>query len=317
MKAAVLERFGHPLRVTDVPEPSASDGEVIVRVKACGLCRSDLHLIDGALPIALPRILGHEIAGEAPGIGDVLVLTNWGCGDCQFCIRGEAALCPLGVEAGWTEDGGYAEFVRVPDRRFILPLEGLDPVAAAPLGDAGITPFRAVNKLRPWLESSCSVLIIGAGGLGQFAIQYVRLLAECEVVVVDTNPAQIVRALALGADRAFSPAEVSKEQFRAVLDLVGTKESLSLAAGAVERDGVVVLVGEEGGQVSFGHSVVPMEATFRTSISGSRDDALQVLSLARQGRLTWDVEPIPLPRINEAIDRLRQGDARRRFVVIP
>ncbi len=317
MKAAVLERFGQPLRLMDVPEPSIAEGEVLVQVNACGLCRSDLHLIGGVPPIRLPRILGHEIAGNVPGIGDVLVLTNWGCGHCRFCLRGEAALCPLGEEAGWTQDGGYAEYVRVPDPRFVLPLDGLDPVLAAPLGDAGITPYRAVNKLRPWLESGCSVLIIGAGGLGQFAIQYLRLMTKCEIVVMDTRSSQIDRALALGAVRALSPAHVSKEQFRAVLDFVGTTETLSLAAGAVERDGIVVLVGEEGGQISFGHSIVPMEATFRTSISGSREDALEVLSLARQGHLTWDVEQVPLARVNEAIDRLRRGDALRRFVVIP
>jgi propanol-preferring alcohol dehydrogenase len=312
----VLERFASPMRIADVPEPVAGHGEVLVQVRACGLCRSDLHLIDGAWPIPLPRILGHEITGTVQG-GDVLVLSNWGCGQCRFCRRGEAALCPTGEEAGWTQDGGYAEYVRVPHPRYLLPLGGLDPILAAPLADAGITPYRALKKARPWLERGTSVLIIGAGGLGQFAIQYALLLTEADVVVVDTNPSKIARALELGASEARMPDQISEQRFQAVVDFVGTPETLSLAARVVDRDGVVVLVGEEAGVVSFGHSVIPMEAAFRTSISGSLDDARAVLDLARRGRVTWDIDTVPLGRINEAVERLRRGDVRGRFVITP
>ena len=144
MRAAVLREFGAPLVLEERPEPVARGDEVVVRVRGAGVCRSDLHIVDGGYPqIPLPLVPGHEIAGEVAGIGDVLVHAAWGCGQCSFCRGGNEQLCSLAAEAGWGRDGGYADAVLVPSPRYLLPLDGIDPATAAPLADAGLTPFRA------------------------------------------------------------------------------------------------------------------------------------------------------------------------------
>ncbi len=145
-----------------------------------------------------------------------------------------------------------------------------------------------------------------------------RLFTDARVVVMDTDARKVVRALDLGADEVSDAADaLEEESFRAILDFVGTDDSLAMAARVVERNGVVVQDGEGGGVVSFGHSVAPLEATFRTSISGSREDAIQVLDLARSGQITWEVESVPLQQINDAIARLRRGDVISRLVIVP
>jgi len=290
-----------------------------VRVRGAGVCHTDLHMIDGLWPeLPLPRVLGHEIAGEADGIGPVLVYPCWGCGACELCRRGEEQLCPNAAEAGWVRDGGYAELVLVPSRRYLLPLRGLDPVRAAPLADAGVTPYRAVRRVRGWLRRGGTALVIGAGGLGQFAVQYLKLLTTARVVAVDLDERKRAAARELGADEAVSPEQVG-ELGRAgvVLDVVGSNETLALSAATVEPTGIVVQIGEAGGRVSFGHATVPAEAHFTTASWASIDDLKAVLEHANRGEVTWRVETLPLARINEGLDRVRRGDVVGRLVITP
>jgi len=292
--------------------------EVLLRVLAAGVCHTDLHIIDGAMPhLPLPRVLGHEITGETDELGPVVVYASWGCGECLLCRRGEEQLCPHAAEAGWVRDGGYAEFVLVPSKRYLLPLNGLvDPIRAAPLADAGVTPYRAVRRARDWLRAGDTAVVIGAGGLGQFAIQYLRLLTDVRVVAVDLAAAKRQRALELGADEATEPSELDLRAC-AVFDFVGADETLELAARVVEPTGLVVVIGEAGGVIPFGLGRVPHEATFTTSIWGSRDDLEAVLRHARAGELDWQVEALPLDDVNDALDRLRSGDVVDRLVVLP
>ena len=316
MRAAVLRAFGSPLELEERPEPTPRGDEVLVRVRGAGVCRSDLHIADGRYPeLPLPLVLGHEIAGEADG-GDVLVSAAWGCGECSFCRRGDDQLCARAAEAGWLRDGGYAELVLVPSRRYLLPLDGLDPVRAAPLADAGVTPYRTVRRVSDALGAGETALVIGAGGLGQFAVQYLRLLTGARVIVVDLEEEKRRRALELGADEALPPDELDRPA-RVVLDFVGSDETLALAAQAVERTGVVVLVGESGGSLPFAFGRVPYEATFTTSTWGSRADLAAVLDLARRGELEWHVESLPLELANDAHERLRRGDVLGRLVLTP
>jgi propanol-preferring alcohol dehydrogenase len=317
MKAAVLRRFGEALSFEERPLPQAAGESVLVRVRGSGVCHTDLHILDGRFPeVPLPRVLGHEISGETSGLGEVLVYASWGCGACSLCARGDEQLCSEAAEAGWRRDGGYAEYVLVPSKRYLVPLLGLDPVRAAPLADAGLTPYRAVKRARPWLEEGGTALVIGIGGLGQFAVQYLRLFTKARVVAVDRNEAKLARALELGASEAVLPSEAPASA-RAVLDFVGNNQTLALAARVVERGGMVMQIGEAGGSVPFGFGCGANEAFFTTSIWGSIDELRAVVDCARNGDLQWDVEALSLADVNTALNRLREGDVRGRFVVVP
>lgn len=289
-----------------------------MRVRGAGVCHSDVHIADGTFEARLPLVLGHEVAGDAPGIGPVLVYASWGCRRCAWCRSGEEQLCPDGVDAGWTADGGYAEWMLVPSRRYLIPLADLDPVRAAPLADAGVTPYRAVRRVLPWLRRGGRAVVIGAGGLGQFAIQYLKLLTEARVAAVDRLPAKLTRARALGADDALLPEDArTLPPARAVFDFVGSRRSLALGGKLVDRGGILVQIGAAGGRLPFGFDLVPGEAYLTTSVWGSLDELRAVVDLARRGRITWHVETLPLERANEALRRVRRGQVLGRLVLTP
>jgi alcohol dehydrogenase, propanol-preferring len=319
VNAAVLRRVGAPLRLEDRPAPQPRGEEVLVRVRGAGVCHSDLHMVDGLIPgLPLPRVLGHEIAGEADGLGPVLVYASWGEGTCRWCRRGEEQLCARVAEPGWVRDGGYAEAVVVPSRRYLLPLGDLDPVRAAPLADAGVTAYRAVRRAQPWLAGGGTAVVLGAGGLGQFAVQFLRHTGDTRVVAVDPDPAKREEARLLGADgTAAAGDDLEPGEAVAVLDLVGSDTTLAEAARLVRPGGVVMVVGEVGGRLPFGFGAVPHEAHLTTSVWGSRRDLAAVVELARAGTLRWEVETLPLDRVNEALERLRHGRVRGRLVLTP
>jgi alcohol dehydrogenase, propanol-preferring len=185
-----------------------------------------------------------------------------------------------------------------------------------PLADAGITPYRAVRRALPWLSGGGRVLVIGAGGLGQFAIQYLRLMTECSILAVDPNAAKRNKARELGADDALPPDREAQDCI-AAFDFVGTDGSLALAARAVRRGGLIMLVGEAGGRIPFGFGAAEHEVTITTSVWGSQGDLAAVLDLARAGRLQWEVEEFALADVNEALGRLRRGEIAGRAVLRP
>src|SRR5262245_23694303 len=199
------------------------------------------------------------------------------CGGCSGTSCGCSSVSWPGLTPAELRDGGFADFVVVPSRRYLLPLAGLEPLRAAPLADAGVTPYRAVRRIGEFL--------------GQFAIQYLRLLTGAWVVAVDPVAAKRRRALELGADEAHRPEEM-QGQVRVVLDFVGSDESLALAAAIVERSGFAVVVGEGGGQVPFALDLVPWEASFTSSVWGSLEDLRAVVELAGRGEIDWYVETL-------------------------
>jgi propanol-preferring alcohol dehydrogenase len=334
MRAVRLDAPGAPLHVVEVPTPEPAGTEVRIRVAGCGVCRTDLHIADGSQPrVDFPLILGHEVSGwidalgtdaEGVAIGDtVLVYGGWGCGACRECASGNEQRCPNGRSPGFQVDGGYAEHMLVPHARHLVPLGSLDPVEAAPLADAGLTPYRAVRRAEPWLKAEARVLVIGCGGLGQFALQYLRILPaagrDLVVAVAERSAARLERATELGADIALLAPDAAAlgDPADVVLDFVGSDGTLALAVQVVTPNGLVMLVGEGGGEANFGFGRSAVEAWLTTCAWGSIDELRQVVRLAEDRRVTWGVETVELAEAQSAHERLRAGDAHGRIVLAP
>lgn len=344
MLAARLRAPGDELQLVELPQPEPAGSEVRLRIAACGVCHTDLHIVDGMQPrVDLPLTLGHEITGFIDavggsaagalrrarlGIGDpVIVYGGWGCGRCRECVGGAEQRCALSRAPGFQADGGYAEFMLVPHPRHLVPLRSLDPVAAAPLADAGVTPYRAVRRAGPWLAPGARVLLVGCGALGQFALQYLRIVpsraADLVVAVREVDPRRLEQATALGADLAILDADPTTMRDAlggpadVVLDFVGDGETLAHAAAIVAPGGVVLLVGEGGGELAFGFDRPAVESWLTTVAWGSPDDLRAVIRLAQRGRLRWDVESVPLRQVAAAHTRLRAGDVGGRLVLVP
>ena len=341
MRSVRLHATEPHLRLERISVPQPASGEVLVRVEGAGVCHSDLHLIDHVADEALlrlPVILGHEVAGfvEAmgPGVNDIVqgepvaVLPVSGCRACRWCLHGDQELCSDAAIAGATRDGGFAEFILVPARDRLVSLSGLDPAQAAPLADAALTPYRALRRVADSLRHvDATLVVIGIGGLGQYAVQLARLLYDARVIAVDGRPERLQRALELGAAAVIENGDQAVAQVLAatggqgaavVLDMVGTSETLELAARTVGTRGTIMLVGIEGGSIPFGFRTLAPEAELTALLSGGNARFLEdVIEFARNGRLHTDVRLYPLERFAEAFDDLRAGRITGRAVLVP
>jgi alcohol dehydrogenase, propanol-preferring len=233
MRAVRLTRWqGEPELVT-IPVPEPGPGEVLLKVDAAGLCHSDLHLMEwpvGTVPYLLPFTLGHETAGTVAALGPgargvteggrALVYSRWGCGTCWHCLQGmenlcEAAAGDLGGHGGGVgRDGGLAEYMVVPSARYLIPIPDLDPVAAAPLADAALTPYHAIKHSMHLLRPGATVVVIGIGGIGHMALQILRALAEVRVIAMDVRESARRLARRAGAHSVVSGRERGAGQQR-------------------------------------------------------------------------------------------------------
>jgi len=321
-----------------VTTPVVARDEVLIRIAGAGVCHSDLHIRSGEFPLPpgfdLPLTLGHENAGYVEAVGPdvtsirrgdaVAVWGGRGCGSCRICRQGDEQCCNMAL---WVAAGGYAELMHVPSERFLIPLDGLDPVAAAPLADAGLTPYRAIRKVLPHLYPGAAVVVVGIGGLGHMALQILKSVApSTRIIAVDVARDRLDAALALGAsdavDAGGDPAgEIMRltggEGAQAVIDLVGSDASLRTAAGAVGRMGIIVIVGLGGGTLPYSFLGVRAECTVTCSYWGSYNEFREVLALARGGHIRPVVRRYPLEQVNEALDSLERGEVHGRAVITP
>ena len=338
MRAARLLPGTTLLTLADVPQPQPVDDQVLVRVVGAGVCHSDLHVLDGDFEhlVQRPVTPGHEIAGVVHALGpqaygidigtSVVVMVGWGCGTCLWCTTGHEQLCRLGREAGSTADGGFAEFVLVPHARHVVPLGSIAPLDATPFGCAALCAFAAVQRVLPWLSTSDCVTVIGAGGLGQYAIHYLRTLSDARVIAVDRRDTAVARALDVGAHHALLADGVEAsaiasltgpEGCRAVIDFVGSDHTLALAATLAGTRGVIALLGLAGGTLAYGFESLAPEVTLTTVVAGTLADLHNVVRLEQREPLAMPLTTYPLDHVNRALADLRAGVITGRAVVLP
>jgi alcohol dehydrogenase, propanol-preferring len=329
--------------VVDVPRPEAGPGEVMLRVLAAGVCRTDLALLrSGGNGLALPVTLGHEVVGEVTALGEglagpapgtvVAVYELLGCGRCSACARGRDNVCRDVVPGaiGITRDGGMAEHVVVPARN-VVTVGDIDPVHAAPLTDAGMTALHAVERGRPLLEPGATVVVIGIGGLGHLAVQFLRATSKARVVAVDVESARLDFAAGIGADDGVLAGPGAAEgvlaantgrKVDAVFDFVGNQASLDLAAQVTGRGGAIVVTGGGGGRLSItaqmGAGGAPdREIAIVHTFGGTRDDLMQALALAEAGKVQTHVEAYDLAVAGRVLADLDAGTVLGRAVLVP
>lgn len=344
MQAFQLTAWQQPPELRDVPVPEPQAGEVLLKVAGAGACHSDLHLMDwapGLMPFDPPFTLGHENAGWVERVGagvhgvqadePVLVYGPWGCGRCAACRRSSENYCERAAEigvmgGGLGRDGGMAEYMLVPAERLLLPLGELDPRDAAPLTDAALTPYHAIKRSLHKLVPGSSAVVIGAGGLGHMAIQLLAALAPAQIVAVDLSAEKLALASEVGATETVQAGEDAAAQVREatrgrgaelVLDLVGSDDTLALGAQVGRPEGDLTLVGIAGGTFPLSFFSQPYEQAIATTYWGSAIELLEVLELARAGRIHAHVERFPLDQVSEVYDRLRRGEIDGRAVICP
>lgn len=349
MHCEQLVAAGEPLVSANVDIPVPGDHDVIVEVDHCGVCHSDLHLQDGyfdlgdghRLDIAaqrnLPLVLGHEIAGSvvAQGgqVGDELVgrrvaVYPWiGCGKCGLCERGDEHICDRPRVIGINVDGGFANFVRVPDARYLLDLDGVAAPYAGCLMCSGLTAYSAVRKARAFLDAG-PLFVVGLGGVGMMALRFAAAMGIDTVYAADISPRAREKALELGVAAAFDPQDqdarkaiksATKGGAGAVIDFVGAGQSLGFAQRIAAKGGGIIVVGLMGGRFSIPVPLLPFNAlTITGSYVGSLAEARDMLALVKSGAVAEiPVATRPLTEANEALDALRAGHVVGRTVLTP
>ena len=335
MKAAVVKQFGKPLVIEDVPVPQPGPGEVLVKVKACGVCHTDLHAASGDWPVkpVPPFIPGHEAAGIVaalgPGVKNLKVGDAVGvawlhdaCMSCEYCETGWETLCEHQHNTGYSVNGGFAEYV-IASAAFAARLPAtIDFAAVAPILCAGVTTYKGLKETdaRPgeW------VAISGVGGLGHVAIQYAKAMG-LKVAAVDIAEDKLKLAREAGADLAVNA--LAKDAVDKVLTATGggahgvLVTAVSTAAFAqalklVRRKGTVSLVGLPPGEFPTPiFDVVLKRITVRGSIVGTRRDLDEAIAFAADGKVKAEVTKVPLSQINDVFERMNAGKIDGRMVL--
>jgi alcohol dehydrogenase/propanol-preferring alcohol dehydrogenase len=355
MKSFQVSEFNAPLTEVDAPTPQPSGTQVLLRVKAAGVCHSDLHIWEGGYDlghgrkplslkdrgVSLPRTMGHETVGEvlafgpeaktATGglkVGDVVLVYPWlGCGKCETCLAGDENMCivkpnSLGVYC----DGGYADHMTVPHPKYLIDLKGLDPVTAAPYACSGVTTYSAIKKVEHVLHTP--IVIFGAGGLGLMALSLLKAMGGKGAIVVDIDARKREAAMAAGAlatvdgkapDALEQLAKAAGGPIRAVIDLVGNAATAQLGFDCLIKGGKLVMVGLFGGGAPWALPLIPIKAiTIQGSYVGNLRETKELLDLVREKKIApIPVTPMPLNQANQALVDLQKGRLVGRAILTP
>jgi alcohol dehydrogenase/propanol-preferring alcohol dehydrogenase len=354
MKSFVVAEFNAPLKEVDQPTPQPTGSQVLIKVKAAGVCHSDLHIWEGGYDlghgrkplslkdrgVSLPRTMGHETVGEvvafgpdaktAAGdlkVGDVALVYPWiGCGKCEVCLAGDENMCLKPASLGVYCDGGYADHMTVPHPKYLLNLKGLDPVTAAPYACSGVTTYSALKKVEA--DFKTPIVIIGAGGLGLMALSLLKAMGGKGAIVVDIDARKREAAETAGAlatvdgsapDALEQLAQKAGGPIRAVIDLVGNAKTTQLGFDCLSKGGKLVIVGLFGGGATWALPLIPIKAiTIQGSYVGNLRETQELLDLVRSKKIApIPVTPMPLARANEALVDLQKGRLVGRAVLTP
>ncbi|HEX9124019.1 MAG TPA: zinc-dependent alcohol dehydrogenase family protein [Actinomycetota bacterium] len=323
MRAMVLEHLGAPLRPMEMPKPQPGPGQVLIRVRACGVCRTDLHVVDGELPDPkLPLVLGHQIVGLVEEVGDGVQLVaervgvpwlGWTCGECRYCTSGRENLCPSARFTGYQLDGGYAGFA-IADARFCLPIPDDYPdLQAAPLLCAGLIGWRCLKMT----GDAGRIGLYGFGAAAHIVAQVAR--HQGRRIFAFTRPGdREAQAFArdLGAEWAGSSAEAPPEELDAAILFAPAGELVPVALRAVAPGGTVVCGEIHMSDIpSFPYDILWREKVLRSVANLTRDDGLEFLELAPKVPVRTEVMTFPLERADEALFALRNGTVRGALVL--
>ncbi|KRP90684.1 MULTISPECIES: alcohol dehydrogenase AdhP [Bradyrhizobium] len=335
MKAAIVKQFGKPLVIEDVPVPQPGPGEVLVKVKACGVCHTDLHAASGDWPVkpVPPFIPGHEAAGIVaalgPGVKNLKVGDAVGvawlhdaCMSCEYCETGWETLCEHQHNTGYSVNGGFAEYV-IASAAFAAKLPAtIDFAAIAPILCAGVTTYKGLKETEA--KPGEWVVISGIGGLGHVAIQYAKAMG-LKVAAVDIAEDKLELARETGADLAVNAlADGAVEKVltasgggaHGVLVTAVSTAAFAQALKMVRRKGTVSLVGLPPGEFPTPiFDVVLKRITVRGSIVGTRRDLDEAIAFAADGKVKAEVTKVPLAAINDVFDRMRAGKIDGRMVL--
>jgi len=346
MRSWKLTEFGAPLtRIIESP-PAPAGTQVLMRVSACGVCHSDLHIADGyfdlgqgqkldlAPAVKLPRVLGHEIAGvveelgpEATGVkvGDRRAVYAWGgCGQCPRCLAGHENLCAKPRNLSVHRDGGFSNYVLVDHPRYLVEYEPLSASFAATLGCSGLTAFSALKKAAP-VDAGSPLVIIGAGGLGLASVGLVRTLYGMGPIVADIDPAKRQAALDAGASAVVDPADPDARKrvltetggVASAIDFVGAETSAAYGLSLLRKGGRLIVVGLFGGSMTFSLATLPLRAvSIVGAFTGTLPEFRELMALAQESKVKpAPIETRPLDEAQRSLDDLRAGRISGRVVL--
>jgi propanol-preferring alcohol dehydrogenase len=337
MRAARYHGPGKTLSLESVTVRPPASGEVLVRVKAAGVCHTDLHFLSGVLDLGIfPLTLGHEIAGEAAEVGEgvtsvkagdrVLVFYYATCGHCHWCRTDRANLCPqVAAEYGFTADGGYAEYIVVPAANLLRLPTGLDLAEAATLACSATTAIHAARTIAG-VRLGETVVVYGAGGVGFGLIQYCKL-AGARVIAVSRSAARRAKAAELGADVVLDGVKPVAEEVRAhtrgegadvLFELVGVNATMVQAVNALRRRGRLVFVGYSADRLVVSPlQLVIGELTVTASVGNTLEELVQAVDLAASGKVRAVVDRrIRLEELPTTLESLQRGEIVGRAVVV-
>ena len=347
MKSYDVTEWGKPLqaRLHDTPAPKGR--EVLLRLTHCGVCHSDLHVRDGFFDfgggrklsladrgLKLPVTLGHEPLGVVQSVGDAVTGTKpgqtylvnpWiGCGSCRLCAANRDNLCQNMRALGIGAPGGFATHLLIPDPRYLVNVDGLDPARAAPLACSGVTTYCAVKKLQP-IDPEDWVAVIGCGGLGLMALAVLRGLGHDRVIACDVDDGKLAAARERGAKETCNLKSEGLTRLTGIaggalygmLDFVGMPSTVALAAPALRKGGRYVLCGLIGGEVNLPIPVFGLrEIAILGSAVGTTQDIAELVALVKQGRVQLpEVERRPLAMAEQSLADLAAGRVRGRVVL--
>jgi NAD+-dependent secondary alcohol dehydrogenase Adh1 len=341
MNAARLHAYREPLKLDEVEEPAAGGPlDVIVRIGAAGLCRTDLHIQEGQWAeksgVQLPYTPGHENAGWVHEVGSAVTNVEVGdtvivhpfitCGLCPACRAGDDMHCLSGSFPGIDRDGGFADFLKTSARSVVKLDPSLEPASIAALADAGLTAIHAVKKAIPVLGPGTRAVVIGAGGLGHIGIQCLKAMTPAEIIVIDPSGPALELARELGSDHAVKVDGGQVERVKELTDGLGAEAIIDFVGekGAIE-DGVAMV--RDGGfyyVIGYGENidiptidVISREISFIGNLVGTYNDLVELMTLTAQGKVSLHTTTYPLEAINDAMADLDAGRLQGRGILVP